>query len=95
MDNDTSKYQYSSSFSKNRLYTGTNNEDESTNYAYNEPFYIFIFNYRNAAFNTEKNKFNTYRLSFIKTPILDIHIFKLEPSRVTCSGIKANPNKII
>ena len=95
VDNNTFEYQYSSSFSKNRLYTGINDEDESTNYAYNETFYTPIFSYRNTAFNTKINKFNVYRLSFTKIPILNIYIYKLDPSRATCSGIKVNLNKII
>ena len=41
------------------------------------------------------NKFNIYRSSFTKTPILDTYIYKLDLSRVTYSGIKINPNKII
>ena len=41
------------------------------------------------------NKFNIYRLSLTKIPILDIYIYKLDLSRVICSGIEANPNKII
>ena len=55
VDNDTSEYQYLSSFSKNGLYAGTNNENESVNYVYNEPFYTPIFNHRNTAFNAEIN----------------------------------------
>ena len=95
MDNNTSKYQYLSSSFKDGLYVGINDEDESVNYVYNEPFYIFIFSYRNAVFNTKKDKFNIYRSSLTKTSILDIYIFKLDLSRVTCSGIKTNSNKII
>ena len=95
VDSNTFKYQYLSFFSKNRLYADINNEDESVNYAYNEPFYISIFNHRNAAFNAKKDKFNIYKLSFTKTPILDTYIFKLDLSRIIYSNIKANPNKII
>ena len=95
VDSDTSEYQYSSSSSKDGLYTGISNEDESVNYAYNEPFYIPIFSHRNTAFNTKINKFNIYRLSFTKTPILDTYIYKLDLNRVIYSGIKTNPNKII
>ena len=95
IDSDTSEYQYLSSFSKDGLYTGTNDEDESINYAYNESFYTFIFSYRNTVFNTKINKFNVYRLSLTKTPILNIYIYKSDLSRVTCSGIKISLNKII
>ena len=95
IDSDTSEYQYLSFFSKNKLYAGTNNENESVNYAYNEPFYIFIFNHRNTAFNTKMNKFNTYRLNLTKTLTLDTYIYKSDLSRITYSGIKANLNKII
>ena len=95
IDNNTSECQYLSSFSKNRLYTGINNKDELINYAYNEPFYTFIFSYRNTVFNTEIDKFNIYKLSLTKIPILDIYIYKLDLSRVIYSGIKANLNKII
>ena len=95
VNSDTSEYQYSASFSKNRLYTDTNNKNESVNYVYNEPFYILIFSHRNTAFNIKINKFNIYRLSFTKTFILDIYIYKSDLSRVTCSGIKINLNKII
>ena len=95
VNSNTSEYQYLSSFSKDRLYIGIGDEDESINYAYNEPFYILIFNYRNAVFNTEKDKFNAYRLSLTKIPILDIYIFKLDLSRATYSGIEISLNKII
>ena len=95
VDSDTSEYQYSSSFFKDGLYAGTNDEDELINYVYNEPFYIFIFSYRNAVFNTKINKFNIYRLSLTKTSILNIYIYKLDLSRVICSGIETNLNKII
>ena len=95
MDSDTSKYQYSSSFFKDGLYAGINDENESANYVYNEPFYTSIFSYRNAAFNAEINKFNIYKLSFTKTPILNTHIYKSDLSRVTYSGIKINSNKVI
>ena len=93
--NDTSEYQNSSIFSKGRLYTGINNEDESINYAYNEPFYASIFSYCNAAFNIKIDKFNTYRSYFTKTPILDTYIYKLDLNRITYSGIKISPNKVI
>ena len=95
VNSDTSEYQYSSSFSKNRLYVGINNENESVNYAYNEPFYTFIFSHRNATFNTKIDKFNIYRLSLTKTPIPDTYIYKSDLSRVTYSSIKTNFNKII
>ena len=95
VDSDTSECQYLSSFFKDGLYAGTGDEDESANYAYNEPFYTFLFSYRNAAFNTKIDKFNIYKSSLTKTPILDTYIYKLDPSRATCSGIKANFNKII
>ena len=95
VDSDTFECQYSSFFFKDGLYAGTSNEDELTNYAYNEPFYIPVFLYRNAAFNIEINKFNIYRLSFTKIPILDTYIYKLDLSRVIYSNIEANPNKII
>ena len=95
VNSDTSEYQYSSSFSKNGLYAGTNDEDELVNYAYNEPFYIFIFSYRNTAFNIKMNKFNIYRLNLTKTPILDTYIYKLDLSRVIYSGIKVSFNKVI
>ena len=95
IDSNTSEYQYLSSFSKNRLYVGISDEDELVNYVYNEPFYIFIFNHRNAVFNIEIDKFNIYKLSLTKTPILDTYIFKLDLSRVICSGIEVNLNKII
>ena len=95
IDSNTSEYQYSSSFFKNGLYTGINNEDESANYAYNEPFYTLIFSYRNTAFNTEINKFNIYRLNFTKTPTLDTYIYKSDLNRITYSGIKISFNKII
>ena len=95
VDSDTSKYQYSSSFFKNRYYAGICNEDELINYAYNESFYVPIFNHRNAAFNIKIDKFNVYRLSLTKISILDIYIFKLDLSRVIYSDIKINFNKII
>ena len=95
MDSDTSECQYSSSSFKNGFYIDINNENESANYAYNEPFYILIFNHRNTAFNTKINKFNTYRLSLTKTFILDTYIYKSDLSRATYSGIKINFNKII
>ena len=95
VNNNTSEYQYLLSFSKNRLYAGTNNKDESINYAYNEPFYTFIFNYRNAVFNAKINKFNIYKLSLTKIPIPDTYIYKSDPNRITYSSIKANFNKII
>ena len=81
--------------SKDGLYAGTNDEDESVNYAYNEPFYIPIFSYRNTAFNVKKDKFNVYKLNLTKIPIPDIYIFKSDLSRVTYSGIEASPNKVI
>ena len=95
VDSDTSEYQYLSFFSKNELYAGTGDEDESANYAYNEPFYTPIFSHRNIVFNIKIDKFNIYRLSLTKTPILDIHIYKSDLSRATCSGIKASSNKVI
>ena len=95
MDSDTSEYQYLSSFFKDGLYIGINNEDELANYAYNELFYISLFNYRNAAFNIKMNKFNIYRLSFTKIPILNTHIYKSDLSRVIYSDIEASPNKVI
>ena len=95
INNNTSECQYLSSFFKDRLYAGINNEDELANYVYNEPFYTFIFNYRNAVFNTKIDKFNIYRSSLTKTPTSDIHIYKSDLSRVTCSGIKINLNKVI
>ena len=95
IDSNTSECQYLSSSSKDGLYTGTNNENELINYAYNEPFYTPIFSYRNTVFNTKINKFNIYRLSLTKTLILDTYIYKLNLSRATCSGIKTNPNKVI
>ena len=95
MDSNTSEYQYLLSFFKNRLYTGTNNKNESINYAYNEPSYIPIFNHRNTAFNTEIDKFNIYRLSFTKIFILDTYIYKSDLSRIIYSNIKINLNKII
>ena len=58
----------------NGLYIGISDEDELINYVYNEPFYTSIFNYRNTAFNTEIDKFNIYRLNFMKIFILDIYI---------------------
>ena len=82
-------------FFKDRLYAGTSDKDELTNYAYNEPFYTFIFNYRNAAFNTKINKFNIYRLSLTKISILDIYIYKSDLNQATYSGIKASFNKVI
>ena len=95
VNNNTSEYQYLSSFSKDGLYVGTGDEDELVNYAYNEPFYISVFSHRNAAFNAEMDKFNIYRLSLTKIPILDTHIYKSDLSRATCSGIEANFNKVI
>ena len=95
INSDTSECQYLLSSFKDRFYAGTSDKDESVNYAYNEPFYTPIFSHRNAAFNTKIDKFNTYKLNLTKTPILDTHIFKLDLSRATCSGIKINPNKII
>ena len=95
VDSDTSEYQYLSSFSKNRLYAGISDEDESVNYVYNEPFYIPIFSYRNAAFNAEMDKFNIYRSSLTKTLISDTHIYKSDLSRATCSGTEASFNKVI
>ena len=65
VDSDTSEYQYLLSSSKDGLYAGIGDEDESVNYAYNEPFYTPIFNHRNAAFNTKIDKFNIYRLSLL------------------------------
>ena len=61
VDSDTSECQYSLFSSKDRLYAGTNDENELTNYVYNEPFYTPVFSHRNTAFNTEINKFNTYK----------------------------------
>ena len=95
VDSNTSEYQYLLSFSKDGLYAGTNDEDELVNYVYNEPFYILIFSYRNAAFNAKIDKFNIYRSNFTKTPILDTYIYESDLSRVICSGIKASFNKII
>ena len=95
VDSDTSEYQYLSSFFKNGLYAGISDENESVNYAYNEPFYTPIFSHRNTVFNTEIDKFNVYKSSFTKTSILDTYIYKLDLSRVTYSGIKINPNKVI
>ena len=95
VNNNKSEYQYLSSFFKNGLYADIDDENELANYAYNEPFYTSIFNYRNTAFNTKINKFNAYKLSLTKIFILDIYIFKSDLSRVTYSGIKINPNKII
>ena len=95
IDSDTSEYQYLSSFFKDGLYTDINDENELVNYAYNEPFYIFLFSHRNAVFNAEIDKFNVYRLSLTKIFILDTYIYKLDLSRVTYSGIKINLNKII
>ena len=95
VNSDTSKYQYLLFSFKDGLYAGTNNENESINYAYNEPFYIFIFNYRNTAFNIKIDKFNIYRLSLTKTFILDTHIYESDLSRATYSGIKTNFNKVI
>ena len=82
-------------FFKDGLYADTNNEDESANYAYNEPFYIPIFSHRNTVFNIKIDKFNAYRSSLTKTFIPDTHIYKSDLSRATCSGIKINLNKII
>ena len=95
MNSDTSECQYLSFFFKDGLYVGINDEDESINYVYNEPFYTLIFSYRNAAFNVKIDKFNIYKSSLTKIPILDTHIYKSDLSRVTYSGIKANFNKII
>ena len=95
MDSDTFEYQYLLSSSKDGLYTGTGDKDESANYAYNEPSYTPIFSHHNAVFNTKINKFNVYRPSLTKTPIPDTHIFKLDLSRVIYSGIKTSLNKII
>ena len=80
VNSNTSEYQYLSFFSKDGLYAGTNDEDESVNYVYNKPFYTSIFRYRNAVFNIEIDKFNIYRLSLTKTPILDTHIYKSDLS---------------
>ena len=93
IDNNTSKYQYLLSFSKNRLYADINNENESVNYAYNESFYTSIFSHRNTAFNAEIDKFNAYRSSLTKTPIPDTHIYESDPSRATCSGTEASSNE--
>ena len=71
INSDTFECQYSSFFFEDGLYTGTGDEDESVNYAYNEPSYTPLFNYRNAAFNAEMDKFNVYRSSLTKTSILD------------------------
>ena len=95
VNSNTFEYQYLSSFFKDGLYIGINNEDELINYAYSEPFYIPIFSYRNTVFNAEMEKFNIYKLSLTKTFILDIYIYKLDLSRVIYSGIKTNLNKII
>ena len=95
VNSDTSEYQYSSSSFKDGLYADTNNEDESINYVYNEPFYTSIFSYRNTAFNIKIDKFNVYRLSLAKTPILDTYIYKSDLNRITYSNIEANLNKII
>ena len=95
INNNTSKYQYSLSSSKDGLYAGIGDEDELINYAYNEPFYTLIFSYRNTVFNIKINKFNAYKLSLTKTLILYIYIYKSDLSRVTYSGIKASFNKII
>ena len=95
VNSNTSEYQYLSSFSKNRFYVDINNENELINYAYNEPFYTFIFNYRNTAFNIKIDKFNIYKLSLTKIPISDTYIYKSDLNRVTYSGIKINLNKII
>ena len=95
VNNNTSKCQYSLSFSKNRLYAGINNENESINYAYNEPFYIPIFNHRNTVFNVKINKFNIYKLNLTKIFILDTHIYKSDLSRAIYLDIKINFNKII
>ena len=95
VNNNTSEYQYLLLSSKNRLYAGINNEDELVNYAYNEPFYTPIFSHRNIVFNIKIDKFNIYKLSSTKTPILYTNIYKLHLSRVIYSGIKANLNKII
>ena len=95
INNNTSEYQYSLSFSKDRLYAGTNDKNESVNYAYNEPFYTSIFNYRNTAFNAEIDKFNVYKSNLTKILILNTHIYKSDLSRVICSDIKASPNEVI
>ena len=95
MNSNTSKYQYLSFFFKNGLYADTGDEDESANYAYNEPSYTPIFSHRNVAFNTEIDKFNAYRSSLTKTPIPDTHIYESDPSRATCSGTEASPNEVI
>ena len=95
VDSDTSEYQYLLSFSKDGLYADISDKNELVNYAYNEPFYVFIFNYRNVAFNAEIDKFNIYRLSFTKISILDIYIDKSDPSRVIYLGIEASPNEVI
>ena len=95
VDSDTSECQYSSSFSKDGLYAGTGDENESANYAYNESSYTPIFSHRNAAFNAEIDKFNVYRSSLTKTPIPDTHIYESDPSRATCSGTEASPNEVI
>ena len=95
VDSDTSECQYLSSFFKDGLYAGISDEDELVNYVYNKPFYIPIFSYRNIAFNAEIDKFNAYRLSLTKIPILDTYIFKLDLSRATFSGTEANLNKVI
>ena len=95
INSDTSECQYLSSFSKNRFYVDTSDEDELVNYVYNESFYVSIFSHRNTAFKIEIDKFNIYILSLTKTFILDTYIYKLDLSRATYSGIKTNLNKII
>ena len=95
VNSDTSECQYSSSSSKNGLYTDTGDKNESINYAYNEPFYIPIFSHRNTAFNAKIDKFNIYKSNLTKTPILDTHIYKSDLNRATCSGTETNLNKII
>ena len=95
VNSDTSEYEYLSFFSKDGLYTGTNNENELINYVYNKLFYTPIFSYRNIFFNIKIDKFNIYRLSFTKTFILNTYIYKLDLSRITYSGIKISFNKII
>ena len=54
-----------------------------------------MFSHRNAVFNIKIDKFNAYKLSLTKIPILDIYIHKLDLSRATYSGIKMNLHKII
>ena len=95
VNNNTFEYQYLSSFSKDKLYAGIGDEDESINYVYNELFYTSVFSHRNIVFNTKINKFNIYKLRLKKTPISDIYIYKSDLNRITYSGIKTNPNTII